>query len=120
MFFVLFVLNDPSKCDDLLFAWEEAGVKGVTILPSTGLGRVKQRLALQEDFPIFPSLSEISEHSESLSRTLFTVVNSEEIVNKLIENTEKVTGNLHKPNTGIMIVIPGAKVFGFRENSNLE
>jgi nitrogen regulatory protein PII len=120
MYFVLFVLNDPSKCDEILFAWEDAGVKGITILASTGLGRVKQRLALQEDFPIFPSLEEISEHSESLSRTLFTIVESEEVVEKIRISTENVIGSLLKPNTGILIVLPVAQVFGYRENSNLE
>ena len=37
MFMILFVLHDPEKLDDILTAWEEAGVSGVTILPSTGL-----------------------------------------------------------------------------------
>lgn len=117
MYFVLFVLNDPQKCDELLFSWEEAGVKGVTILPSTGLGRVRQRLALQEDFPIFPSLSEITEHSESLSRTLFTIVENEEVADKLLVQTEKITGSLTKPNTGIFIVMPITKVFGLKSNN---
>lgn len=117
MFFVLFVLNDMSLCDELLFAWEDAGVKGVTILASTGLGRVRQKLALQEDFPIFPSLSEINEHSESLSRTLFTVVESEDIIDQLVKNTEKIVGSLQNPNTGILIVLPTSRVYGLKKTS---
>ncbi len=118
MFFVLFVLNDMSLCDELLFAWEDAGVKGVTILASTGLGRVRQNMALQEDFPIFPSLSEISEHSEQLSRTLFTIVENQEVVDRLLENTERVVGSLQKPNTGIFIVLPVANVYGLKSNNS--
>lgn len=116
MYFVLFVLNDMSLCDELLFSWEEAGVTGVTILASTGLGRLRRSLALQEDFPIFPSLSEISEHSEHLSRTLFTVVDNEEIVDLLLKNTEKVVGSLQNPNSGIFVVLPVAKVYGLKIN----
>lgn len=117
MFFVLFVLNDMTLCDELLFAWEDAGVKGVTILASTGLGRVRQNLALQEDFPIFPSLSMISEHSESLSRTLFSVVENEEIIDRLLKNTEKVVGSLQNPNTGIFIVLPTVHVYGLKTSN---
>jgi nitrogen regulatory protein PII len=120
MFFVLFVLNDITKCDDLLFGWENAGVKGITILASSGLGRVRQRLGLQEDFPIFPSLSEISEHSEQLSRTFFTVVSDEDLVNKIIENTHAVVGDLSNPNTGILIVLPVARVIGLNKNNNYD
>ena len=44
---VLFVLNDPEALDDLLSAWEEAGVKGITVLPSTGLGQIGNEAATQ-------------------------------------------------------------------------
>jgi nitrogen regulatory protein PII len=115
MFLVLFVLNDTTKCDDLLYEWEDAGVNGITILPSSGLGRIRQRLGLQEDFPIFPSLSEISEHSEQLSRTFFTVVANEEMVDQIVKNTQNVVGDLSQPNTGILIVLPVAKVYGLEK-----
>jgi len=43
MYFILFVLHDLSNMKDLLHAWEEAGVKGATVLFSTGLGRIHQK-----------------------------------------------------------------------------
>lgn len=116
MFFILFVLNDMSLCDELLYAWEDAGVKGVTILAGTGLGRIRQNLALQEDFPIFPSLTNISDFSENLSRTLFTIVENQETVDQLLKNTEKVVGSLQKPNTGILIVLPAVNVYGLKSS----
>ena len=118
MYFLLFVLNDTSKCDDLLFGWEDAGVKGVTILPSSGLGRVRQNLGLRDDMPMFPSLSDILEHTEKLSRTFFTIADSDEMVDKILENTEKEVGDLNNPNTGILIVMPVAKVYGLKKNGN--
>ena len=118
MFLVLFVLNDTAKCDDLLYGWEDAGVKGITILASSGLGRIRQRLGLREDFPIFPSLSEISEHSEKLSRTFFSVVPNEEMVEKIVKNTQDVVGDLSQPNTGILIILPVARVYGLDKKEN--
>lgn len=118
MYFVLFVLNDTTKCDELLFGWENAGIKGITILASSGLGRVRQSLGLREDFPIFPSLSEINEHSEKLSRTFFTIVKNDEMVDKIVKNTQDVVGDLSQPNTGILIILPVAKVYGLEKKAN--
>lgn len=117
MYFILFVLHDISKMKDLLHAWEEAGVKGATVLFSTGLGRIRQNFGLMEDFPLFPTMSEILDRVENmdLSRTLFSVVESEEIVKNVLHHTQKVVGDLNKPNTGILIVLPVAQVCGLRQ-----
>ena len=49
MFFILFVLHDTDALNDVLTAWEECGVSGVTILPSTGLARFRHKGGLRED-----------------------------------------------------------------------
>lgn len=114
MYFVLFVLHDNSKLKDLLHAWEEAGVKGATVLYSTGLGRITQNLGLMEDFPLFPSMGEITDRLEcmDLSRTLFSVVESDDIVQSVLEYTQKVVGNLNEPDTGVLIVLPVVQAYG--------
>ena len=117
MFFILFVLHDISKMRDLLHAWEEAGVKGATVLFSTGLGRIRQNFGLMEDFPLFPTMSDIMERLEDmdLSRTLFSVIDDEKIVDNVLQQTQKVVGDLNQPNTGILIVLPVAKVYGLKQ-----
>ncbi len=115
-FFVLFVLNDTSKCDDLLTSWEEAGVKGVTILTSTGLGRIRNKVGLREDFPLFPSVSDIVEHTETLSRTFFTIVEDESTVDLIHEKTVEVVGDLEQPGTGILIAMPVSKAYGLKKS----
>ena len=54
-YLVVFVLDDPDRCQDVLDAWEGAGVKGITILESTGIGRVRQA-GIRDDIPLMPSL----------------------------------------------------------------
>ena len=112
MFMILFVLHDPEKLDDILTAWEEAGVSGVTILPSTGLARHKKDSALRDDLPLIPSMDEIMEHLVNLNRTLFSLVNDQTMVDKVVAATESVTGNLNLPNTGILVVLPVAQCYG--------
>ena len=111
MYFVLFVLHDSTLCDDVLLSWENAGVQGVTILPSTGLNRMQKR-ALQEDMPIIPSLEDFFSNNEEGNRTLFTIVNGDEMVDKILQATESVVGKLSGPNTGILIVLPTVRTYG--------
>jgi len=112
MFFVLFVLHDVGACDDVLTAWDEAGVSGITILPSTGLARMRQKWGLRDDIPLFPTLADISSHEERLNRTFFTIVNDEATVDKIVAATENVVGNLDEPDTGILVVMPIMKAYG--------
>jgi nitrogen regulatory protein PII len=115
MYMVIFVLHDPDKVDRLLQAWEKAGIRGATILYSSGLGRLHGSHWM-DDIPLFPSLESLSEHEEFFSRTIFTVVNSEEIVNRLIESTEAVVGNLSQPETGFLVVLPVLRTYGLDKN----
>ena len=122
MYFVLFVLHDNSKLKELLHAWEEAGVKGATVFYSTGLGRIRQNLGLMEDFPLFPSMDEITDRLEcmDLSRTLFSVIESDDIVQSVLEHTQKVVGNLNDPDTGILIVLPVVQAYGLNSYKSEE
>jgi hypothetical protein len=114
MYFVVFVLNDPEKCDRLLSAWEEAGVLGATIMHSTGLGRLRGS-GWMDDLPLFPSLEVFTEHEEDFSRTIFTVVDSESGVDRLVAATEGVVGALTQPDTGFLVVLPVARVYGLNK-----
>lgn len=112
MYLILFVLHDIDKLQTVLDAWTDAGVSGITILPSTGLSRLRKSLALRDDLPLIPSLEDLMEHDERFNRTFFTIVEDEIMADKVIQVTENITGDLNKPNTGILAVLPVLKVFG--------
>jgi nitrogen regulatory protein PII len=95
-----------------LDSWEATGVGGITILESTGLGRVRQA-AIRDDLPLMPSLSRLFQHREIRHRTLFTVVENDEVVDRLIAVTEKALGDLNNPDNGVMFVLPVSRVVGF-------
>jgi nitrogen regulatory protein P-II 1 len=111
---VLFVLQDAGKLLDLLTAWKDAGVSGATVLFSTGMGRLHLTASLLDDLPLMPSLNDFYIHDETLSRTVFTVVR-DEMVEKIINVTEQIVGDLNKPGTGILIVLPIDSVHGLIE-----
>ncbi|MBI4731299.1 MAG: P-II family nitrogen regulator [Chloroflexi bacterium] len=109
---ILFVLHDPGRLDEVLTAWEEAGISGITVLPSTGLGRIRNHEGLREDVPLFPDLEDFFPHHEQTSRTLFTVVKDEEQARKVVQATQRVVGDLDQPDTGLLVIWPLAQVYG--------
>jgi nitrogen regulatory protein P-II 1 len=111
MSMVLFVLHDTEKLDDLLAAWQEAGAPGVTVLESTGVGRLDHNDGLREDTPLMPSLEDFYPDPEEMSRTLFTVM-KDELVPKVVEATLRVVGDLDEPNTGVLVVLPTFMAYG--------
>lgn len=111
-YMIFFVLHDSSRMEDLLHAWDEAGVSGITIMLSTGLDRYRNGAGLREDLPLIPSLEDLLERSHNTNRTFITIVQGEEMVDKVIAATETVTGNLDLPDTGILAALPVARVRG--------
>jgi nitrogen regulatory protein P-II 1 len=112
MYMILFVLHDPSLLRDVLEAWDQAGVSGITILPSTGLKRLQVTDVLRDDMPLIMSLEDLFKQEECLNRTLFTVVKDDEMVEKVVKVTQAIIGDFNEPNTGILTVLPVARVYG--------
>jgi len=110
-FMVIFVLDDIDRCKDILDAWEAAGITGVTILESSGLGRVRQA-GMRDDLPLMPSLSDLFKRAETRHRTLFTVIKDQEKIDAIVEATQSVMGDLEQPNTGFLFVLPVSQVYG--------
>jgi nitrogen regulatory protein PII len=112
MHMIMFVLHDTGKLAEILEAWENAGVKGITIIPSTGVGRLKAADLLREDLPLMPSLEDLVEAPEKFNRTLITMIKCDEMIEKVVTATESVVGKLDDPNTGILVVVPLSHAYG--------
>jgi nitrogen regulatory protein PII len=115
MSLILFVLHDPEKLRELLDAWKAAGVSGATVLFSTGLGRLHRSSALSDDLPLMPSLEDFLPKVDRLSRTIFTLVDDQAVVDQVVAATERVVGDLNLPDRGLLMVLPVTKVFGLRK-----
>ena len=113
-YLVVLVLDDPAKCTAIMDAWEAAGASGITILESTGLGRVRQA-GLRDDLPLMPSLHDLLRGEDSYHRTLFSVVEHQEQVDTLVKATQTVIGDLGRPHTGLLFVVPCLQVYGLAQ-----
>ena len=111
MYLILFVLQDISKLEEVLAAWENAGVKGITILRSLGLAHARKH-GLREDIPLIPSIDDFLSRDEDFNRTLFTVTDSEDMIDRVITATEAITGDLDTPDSGLLVVLPVTRARG--------
>lgn len=110
-FLVVLVLDDPDLSDSLLDAWERAGARGVTILESSGIGRVR-RATLRDDTPLMPSLRNLLRGGEEHHRTFLSVVENEAQVETLFEAAQAVVGDFRQPHTGLLFAMPLSHVYG--------
>ena len=111
MFMVMLILNDPDACQEVLDQWDKAGARGITILPSTGLGRIRAK-GLLEDVPLMPSLQDFLQQEENLHRTIITILQDRPLVDAVIAATQSLLGDLNQPNTGILVVLPVLEAYG--------
>ena len=113
-YLVVLILDDGDKRNAILDAWESAGVKGITILGSTGIGRVR-RAGLRDDLPLMPSLQDLLYGETSHHHTLFSVVESQEQVDALVKTTRSIIGDLSQPDTGLLFIVPVLQVYGLQK-----
>jgi nitrogen regulatory protein PII len=102
----MFVLDDPGRLDDLLEAWEKAGVRGATIIESTGIHRRRSKTVPMRY--MFQAIGNVEESHF----TLFVIVENEAVVQACLQATEQLVGNLNEPNTGIFAAWPLSVVKG--------
>jgi nitrogen regulatory protein P-II 1 len=117
MFMIMLILNNPDQCQSVMEAWDAAGAPGVTVLPSTGLGRIRTAQGLKDDMPLMPSLEDFFQDEESLHRTLIAIVRERPLVDAVVQATQSVLGDLNQPNTGILVILPVLEAYGLERYS---
>lgn len=111
MYMLMMVLDNVEHLNEVLAAWEGAGVRGVTILESTGLHRVMLRHRPEAAYAGFSRLFGSGGVGHN---TLFAVVGTMAVIEAAVAATEAIVGRLDEPNTGIMVALPVTRVWGAR------
>lgn len=108
---VLYVMNKTSLMDKFLKELNANGIKGATIISSTGMGR---KLFGNEDSPMFGGLRTLFEGTRPESNVIMMVVKDDEQVEKVYKIIDDVAGDLNQPNSGIAFALPLDSVKGFK------
>lgn len=109
MYMLVMVLDDPTRLNEILDAWTQAGVPGITIVESTGVNRV---LARQSARAAFAGFGQIFGGGRVGHNTIFSVIPALEVAEKVVAATESVLGNLSEPHTGVIFVLPVTQAWG--------
>ena len=106
MYMIMLVLDDPALLDQVLEAWEGVGIRGATIVESTGIQRLRRKNVPMRYFFQAPGLIEEGH------LTLFVIVENEQMAQDCLRATEQIVTDLDGPNTGVFAAWPLAIVRG--------
>lgn len=103
------VLNHEEHVRILLERFPEIDVRGATVISSTGMGQL-----LAVDVPIFSTLSKLlSGASDRVENyTVFSVIRTDETLEKAIALVHEVVGDMKAPGSGILFVVPVVRIEG--------
>ena len=111
VFLITPLIDEAQRVGD---AWDDVGVSGVTYIQSHGFFTLKETRHKMSVLPGMMSLMEIMRNNQQNNVTMFTVVQDDALVDKVIEATESVIGDIGRPDNGIMFVIDVDRVLGLR------
>lgn len=109
---VLFiVLNKMDSLEDILDGFVDIGVKGATILDSQGMGSAITNSG-QGSQPFFGSIRLFLDHAKPYNKTIFTVIDDDEVLQKAVDMVCKVLGDINEPGVGMMFTVPVTNIYG--------
>jgi len=109
MHVLVIVLYHEEHLHGILARLPSIDVRGATVIESTGMGGV-----LMDEIPIFAILSRVWAESEGRSHnyTVFSVIKTDETLQKAIDMVKEVVGDISKPGVGILFTVPIDRIEG--------
>lgn len=112
---LILVLNKVDELEDVLAEMMKAGVKGATIIDSQGMGSAIV-IGDHHQLPLFGSLKSMFDREHPFNKTIFTVIETDELLEAVISAIRKSVGDLDKPGEGLMFTIPVSNIYGMRQD----
>lgn len=94
------IINDPDLITDILDEFYQRDIRGATVMDSVGMAHI-----MAHHVPFFSRFAEFGEDPQR-NKTIYAVVESDEIRQKAVDAIEEITGDLDESNTGIVITLP--------------
>ncbi|MBZ0307283.1 MAG: hypothetical protein K8I82_14550 [Anaerolineae bacterium] len=119
---IILITAQTERGLEVALAWREAGAPGVTIIPSHGLHTLqkKARSGGLELPMIITSMADamagLMQASETNSLVILSVMPADTL-DKVIEATTRVLGDLTAPHTGVVFVLDVEKAIGVRDHA---
>ncbi|HKJ27893.1 MAG TPA: CBS domain-containing protein [Anaerolineales bacterium] len=108
---VVVILHNLDLLPELLKAWKQAGVPGVTLLPSLGGYHAVSQLQRGG----LASLLNIVDQANPQQRMLLSLVDNENTLAIAISEAERVVGGFDRPHSGILFTVEVGKALGLKK-----
>lgn len=105
------ILHDPSNISELLEAWKEIGIPGITILQSIGAHQITTTAKRSS----FQNIISMLDQVKSQQRTLFSVIEDDALLERAIAEADRLVQGFDSPQSGILFTIPINKVLGLKK-----
>ncbi len=113
MYLLVNVLERTEQLPAILAGFAKAGVRGTTILNSTGMGRILMKTG--GDMPELEEAKKVLMRGGFSNQTIFAVIQDKAILQKAIDVVKSFCGDLDQPGTGILFAFPLEYVEGLKE-----
>ncbi|RXE60763.1 hypothetical protein EFD62_02260 [Acetivibrio mesophilus] len=104
------VLNEVDYLDDILAGFVEVGVSGATILHSQGMASAIIN-GENNKISLFGALKSLLDNIHPYNKTIFTVLENEELVEKAVAAVQGIIGKVSSPGIGFMFTVPIGKTY---------
>ena len=108
---LVLVLNKTDELNEILEGFLEIGIRGATVIDSTGMGRI-----LSNHVPLFGGLSHLFSGERPANKVVFSIMQGDCHLREAISMIKRVVGDFKDPGTGILFTLDVDNVLGLAEN----
>ena len=108
---LIVILHNTDLLPDLLKAWRQVGVSGVTILPSAGSFQAENWARRRG----LGSILNLLDQGNSPQLTLVSLIDDPEILERAVAEADRVVKGFDSPHSGILCTIPVGHVLGLQK-----
>jgi hypothetical protein len=105
MYVLFIVLNGTDYLDEILAKFVDIGVRGATILDSQGMASAILE-SQNRGIPLFGLFEALLDDSRPYNKTIFTVLESKQLVDKTVAVVQDIMKDVPRPGAGFMFTIP--------------
>ena len=113
MYLLVNVLEQTEFLSDILEGFAKIGIKGTTVINSTGMGRVLMQTKASSQ--LLEHINKIITDLESSNKTMLTIIKDKKLLDQAIKIVKCFCGDLSEPGKGILFVVPLERVEGLLE-----
>ncbi len=101
---LIFILNDHEKLDAILTELEKSGIRGATVIDSTGMAKVLHHD--KEEVAFLGTLRSLLNPATRAKSNTILMVLEKKMIHTAVEAIERIVGDLNQENVGVIFSIP--------------